>query len=75
MPDEKTTDDGHGHGTFVAGTVCSRNYGVMGGLACKLYPVKILSGETGTGRISWILAGIQHIVDSFKKHGGITVVK
>ncbi len=56
-------DDGHGHGTHVAGTVGARNntIGVVGVAAnTSVIPVKVLS-NTGSGSWSGVLAGINHV--------------
>lgn len=53
-------NDGHGHGTHVAGTVGARHnhFGVVGvAPQCHLYAVKVLS-DAGSGQLSWILAGM-----------------
>jgi subtilisin family serine protease len=54
----KTTDDCHGHGTHVAGTVGGSTYGVAKGVA--LYAVRVLDC-TGSGSWSQVIAGIDWV--------------
>jgi subtilisin family serine protease len=54
----KTTDDCHGHGTHVAGTVGGSTYGVAKG--AKLYAVRVLDC-TGSGSWSQVIAGIDWV--------------
>jgi subtilisin family serine protease len=59
----QTIDDGHGHGTHVAGTIAAKNntIGVVGVAANTwVVPVKVLS-NTGGGSWSGVLAGINHV--------------
>lgn len=59
----QTIDDGHGHGTHVAGTIAARNntIGVVGVAAnARVVPVKVLS-NTGGGAWSGVLAGVNHV--------------
>jgi subtilisin family serine protease len=56
-------NDGHGHGTHVAGTAAARdnNIGVVGAApGARIWAVKVLS-DTGNGRFSDILAGIAYV--------------
>ena len=56
--------DGHGHGTHVAGTVAAaadNGIGVVGvAPSARLVPVKVLS-DAGTGEWSHVICGIDHI--------------
>ncbi|PHH78661.1 hypothetical protein CDD82_2923 [Ophiocordyceps australis] len=51
-------DDGHGHGTHVAGTIGSLSYGVA--KKTQLYGIKVLDNQ-GLGSISSLIAGIEHV--------------
>src|SRR5215203_5434172 len=56
-------EDGHGHGTHVAGTVAARDndFGAVGvAPGARLYGVKVLS-NSGTGYQSWIINGIDWV--------------
>ncbi|MDW7670767.1 MAG: S8 family serine peptidase [Bacillota bacterium] len=58
--------DGHGHGTHVAGTVAAldNNFGVVGvAPAADLYAVKVLT-DSGSGSTTATIAGIQWVVDN-----------
>ncbi|KAF3033452.1 subtilisin-like serine protease [Didymella heteroderae] len=55
-----SNNDGHGHGTHVAGTLGSKTYGVA--KKTKLYAVKVLS-NTGVGTTSGVIAGINFAVN------------
>lgn len=56
--DGRGTEDCHGHGTHVAGTVGGTTYGVAKGVT--LHPVRVLNCQGG-GAISMILAGIDWV--------------
>jgi len=59
----QTVQDGHGHGTHVAGTVAAKNntFGVVGVAAgAKVVPVKVLS-NSGSGSWGGLLAGVNHV--------------
>jgi len=56
--------DCHGHGTHVAGTIGSKNYGVANKV--KLVGVKVL-GCTGSGTWSGVIAGIDWVKTNAKK--------
>jgi len=59
----QTIQDGHGHGTHVAGTVAAKNntFGVVGVAAgAKVVPVKVLS-NSGSGSWGGLLAGVNHV--------------
>jgi subtilisin family serine protease len=58
-----SNDDGHGHGTHVAGTVGSKTYGVA--KKTKLYAIKVLS-NSGAGTTSGIIAGINFAANDAK---------
>jgi subtilisin family serine protease len=58
-----TYEDGHGHGTHVAGTIAALDNGngaVGVAPGAKLYGVKVLS-NSGTGYQSWIIKGIDWV--------------
>lgn len=57
--DRYGTDDCHGHGTHVAGTVGSATWGVAKGVA--LVPVRVLNCR-GSGTWSGVIAGIDWVV-------------
>jgi len=56
--DNNGTDDCHGHGTHVAGTVGGAYSGVAKGV--RLYAVRVM-GCDGTGSVSGIIAGIEWV--------------
>lgn len=56
--DGNGTNDCHGHGTHVAGTVGGTVYGVAKGV--KLYPVRVL-GCSGSGSNSGVVAGMDWV--------------
>lgn len=56
-------DDGNGHGTHVAGTIAAldNDFGVVGvAPGARLWSVKVL-GNSGSGYMSWIVAGIDWV--------------
>jgi subtilisin family serine protease len=58
-----TADDGHGHGTHVAGTVgaIDNNYGVVGvAPGINLVAMRVLN-ESGSGQWSWSISAFDHI--------------
>lgn len=67
-----TTDDVHGHGTHVAGTVAAvrgNDTGVVGvAPQVTLVPIKVL-GDDGSGDWGWIICGLEHAAST-----GIDVV-
>ncbi|KEP45200.1 serine protease [Rhizoctonia solani 123E] len=63
--------DGHGHGTHVAGTVAGRRWGVA--KAASIIAVKVLSDE-GPGKTSDIVAGINWAVAEAKRKGRPSVI-
>jgi subtilisin family serine protease len=59
----QTVEDGHGHGTHVAGTAAAKNnsIGVVGVSAgARVVPVKVLP-NAGSGQWSWLLAALNHV--------------
>ncbi|KAG8733859.1 subtilisin-like serine protease [Ceratobasidium sp. 423] len=63
--------DGHGHGTHVAGTVAGKRWGVA--KAASIIAVKVLSDE-GPGKTSDIVAGINWVVAEAKRKGRPSVI-
>lgn len=62
IPSE-TVQDGHGHGTHVAGTIAAKNntFGVVGVAAgARVVPVKVLS-NAGFGSWGGVLSGVNHV--------------
>lgn len=60
---ESTADDGHGHGSHVAGTIGARNndVGVVGvSPGATLVAVKVLT-RTGSGSNSGVIAGVDYV--------------
>jgi subtilisin family serine protease len=56
-------NDGHGHGTHVAGIAAAldNNYGAVGvAPGARLWAVKVMS-DNGTGYLSWIIKGIDWV--------------
>jgi len=51
-------EDGHGHGTHVAGTACSATYGVAKMATC--ISVKVLS-SSGSGSWAGVISGIEYV--------------
>ncbi|SDI72259.1 Peptidase inhibitor I9 [Actinokineospora alba] len=60
-------DDEHGHGTHVAGTIGSEEYGVAKGV--KIVPVRVLDAQ-GSGSTEGVVAGIDWVA---KNHQGPSV--
>lgn len=61
--DGKSTDDGNGHGSHVAGTVAALNndFGVIGvAPGATVIPVKVLDSR-GSGSYSGVIAGVDHV--------------
>ncbi|GAB3436565.1 S8 family peptidase [Flindersiella endophytica] len=59
--DGGTADDGHGHGTHVAGTVGSNTYGVAKGVS--LVAVRVLDDQ-GSGTDAQVIAGIDWVTEN-----------
>jgi len=56
-------DDGHGHGTHVAGTIAAldNDIDVVGVAAgAKVVPVRVLD-NSGSGFVSWVIAGVDYV--------------
>jgi serine protease len=62
--DGNGTNDCHGHGTHVAGTVGSATWGVAKGVS--LYPVRVL-GCNGSGSNSGVIAGMDWVAGNHTK--------
>nr|WP_255783936.1 S8 family peptidase [Lysobacter chinensis] len=62
--DGNGTNDCHGHGTHVAGTVGSATWGVAKGVS--LYPVRVL-GCNGSGSNSGVIAGMDWVAQNHTK--------
>lgn len=61
--DGKSTDDGNGHGSHVAGTIAALNndLGVIGvAPGATVIPVKVLDSR-GSGSYSGVIAGVDHV--------------
>ncbi|MBZ9788169.1 S8 family peptidase [Psychroflexus sp. CAK57W] len=61
--DGKSTDDGNGHGSHVAGTIAALNnsIGVIGvAPGATVVPVKVLDSN-GSGSYSGVIAGVDHV--------------
>ena len=59
----RSTDDGNGHGTHVAGTIAAvdNDLGVVGVAAgATVVPIKVLSSD-GSGTTSGVIAGVDHV--------------
>lgn len=64
----RSADDGHGHGTHVAGTIAALNndIGVIGVAAgASVVAVRVL-GNTGSGRTSDVIAGVDYVAKNGK---------
>lgn len=61
---DKTADDGNGHGTHVAGTIAGTAYGVA--KKAKVVAVKVL-GADGSGTTSQVIAGIDWVTRHARK--------
>jgi subtilisin family serine protease len=67
IDDDDTPEDGHGHGTHVAGTVGGAEYGVAKGV--KIVPVRVLD-DNGSGTTEQVAAGIDWVAAN---HSGPSV--
>ncbi len=74
--DGKTYNDGHGHGTHIAGTIAAVDnlIGVVGiAPEAKLWAIRVLNNK-GTGSWSSLICGIDFVTSKAPKNGGpITV--
>jgi subtilisin family serine protease len=60
---KNTAEDGHGHGTHVAGTIAAINNSIdVVGVAAgaTVVPVRVLS-NSGSGYTSWVIAGVDYV--------------
>jgi subtilisin family serine protease len=60
-------DDGHGHGTHVAGTVGSKTYGVA--KKVKLWRARVLNAQ-GSGSDAAVIGGIEWVTNKALEKGG-----
>lgn len=63
IEDDTSTDDCHGHGTHVAGTIGGKNYGVAKGV--HLFAVRVLDCN-GSGSVSGVIAGVDWVKENHK---------
>ncbi|GAA4291988.1 S8 family peptidase [Actinokineospora soli] len=70
IDNDTVPDDGNGHGTFMAGLVGGKTYGVAKGV--KLVPVRVLN-NTGSGTMSGVIAGIDWITRNAVKPAVVNV--
>ena len=63
-------DDGHGHGTHVAGTVAGRTFGVAP--AARIFRVRVLN-EQGQGTDSDVIRGVDWVTSKRNERGGVWV--
>jgi serine protease len=68
----KENIDGHGHGTHVAGTVGSKNWGVAKGV--KLVAVKVFDSTGGEADDATVLAGIDFSIADHQANPGPAVI-
>jgi cerevisin len=61
---ESIKTDDNGHGSFVAGLIGGRNFGVA--KACNMISVKILDSE-GLGPTSRVIRAIEYVIDKHKR--------
>ena len=61
---EKTTTDGHGHGTHTAGTAAGSSYGIARG--AEIVSVKVLS-SAGIGTNGGVIEGIEWVLKNITK--------
>ncbi|MBN0045234.1 S8 family peptidase [Streptomyces actuosus] len=67
VDDDNTAQDGHGHGTHVAGTVAGSSYGVA--KKAKIVAVRVLN-NSGSGTTDQVVAGIDWVA---QHHSGPSV--
>lgn len=65
-----SAQDDSGHGTHVAGTIGSTNYGVAAGVT--IHPVKVL-GSDGSGSMSTIISGMNWIATHAAPHSVVNM--
>ncbi|MFC5290851.1 S8 family peptidase [Actinokineospora guangxiensis] len=70
VDNDANPDDGNGHGTFMAGLVGARTFGVAKGV--KIVPVRVLN-NSGSGSISTVIAGIDWITRTAAKPAVVNV--
>ncbi|KAF8665762.1 hypothetical protein AX16_000210 [Volvariella volvacea WC 439] len=63
--------DGHGHGTHIAGTAASSQFGVA--KAASLLAVKVLS-DSGSGTIADVISGINYVINVARASGRPSVI-
>ena len=66
VDDDAIADDGHGHGTHVAGTIAGANDGIgITGVAynSRIMPIRVLN-DSGSGTYAAVNAGIRYAADN-----------
>ncbi|MCE7004165.1 S8 family peptidase [Kibdelosporangium philippinense] len=64
VDNDTDANDGHGHGTHVAGTIAGSQYGVAKG--ASVYPVRVLNNQ-GSGTTAGVIAGVNWITQNARK--------
>jgi oryzin len=68
LAENSTDSDAFGHGTHVAGTIASKDYGIA--KKASIIAVKVL-GDDGSGSNSDVIAGIQWAANDVTKKGRV----
>ncbi|GAB3733714.1 hypothetical protein GCM10027598_58560 [Amycolatopsis oliviviridis] len=64
VDDDAVAQDGHGHGTHVAGTIAGAKYGIAKG--ATIYGVRVLD-DSGSGTTAGVVAGIDWVTQNHVK--------